>query len=211
MKHVKYPRTYHLPNSPGKTSDDKTLKNVDHFKGQQVVVTLKMDGENTTMYSDHIHARSLDSRNHPSRNWVKALHGNIKKDIPENMRICGENVYAKHSIFYKTLESYFYCFSIWEDDLCLDWNSTKTYAEMLNLPLVPVIYQGIFDEDIHQYFLPFADEHEGYVVRLEQSFHYNDFNKSVGKYVRSNHVHTDQHWMHSELIVNSLSIDATFL
>lgn len=36
-----------------------------------VVITEKMDGENTTLYRDGLHARSLDSRHHPSRNWVK--------------------------------------------------------------------------------------------------------------------------------------------
>ena len=45
----KYPRTYHVPWSPGTTSDDRLLKSVDQFVGKRVVVTEKMDGENTTM------------------------------------------------------------------------------------------------------------------------------------------------------------------
>ena len=40
----KYPRTYHLPFSPGGTSDDKILLNDEHLNGIEVVVTEKTDG-----------------------------------------------------------------------------------------------------------------------------------------------------------------------
>ena len=38
---MKYPRTYHLPYSPGTTNDDKKLKVdlFDHFKNQDIVIT----------------------------------------------------------------------------------------------------------------------------------------------------------------------------
>lgn len=73
---TKYPRTAHLPWSPGATSDDIYQGNLSPFAGKQVVVTEKMDGENTTLYRDFVHARSIDSRFHPSRTWVKALQAN---------------------------------------------------------------------------------------------------------------------------------------
>lgn len=44
-KYVKYPRTYHIPDSAG-TKDDKTLKDYSIFEGKNVIVSLKMDGEN---------------------------------------------------------------------------------------------------------------------------------------------------------------------
>lgn len=44
--YVKYGRTFHLPWSPGAHDDDKTLRDTTHFAGKEVVVTLKMDGEN---------------------------------------------------------------------------------------------------------------------------------------------------------------------
>lgn len=52
-KYVKYPRTYHLPWSPGATDDDRVLTDEEleaNFSGRMVVATEKMDGENTTMY-----------------------------------------------------------------------------------------------------------------------------------------------------------------
>ena len=78
---VKYPRTYHFEWSPGKTKDDKTLFDLSNFEGKNIVLTEKMDGENTTMMKDWYYARSLDSKDHPSRHWVKGLWGNIKHDI----------------------------------------------------------------------------------------------------------------------------------
>ena len=97
---IKYPRTYHAPWSQGATNDDKIHKTMDHFLGKRVIVTEKMDGESCSFYNDYIHARSLDSVNHYTRNWVKQFHANnIMGNIP-GLRICGENLYAVHSIKY---------------------------------------------------------------------------------------------------------------
>jgi len=40
---IKYPRTYHLPDSPGRTSDDKVIQDISPFLNQLHVVTEKMD------------------------------------------------------------------------------------------------------------------------------------------------------------------------
>lgn len=96
----KYPKTLHLPFSPGSTSDDKMLSYTDfenNFHKRFLLVTEKMDGENTTLGRDYTHARSLDSRHHPSRDWVKRFHSDISHNIPEDWRICGENLFAKHN------------------------------------------------------------------------------------------------------------------
>ncbi len=208
----KYPRTYHLPWSPGKTNDDKTLRSTYHFTGQEVVVTEKMDGENTTIYRDYIHARSLDGRHHPSRNWVKSLQATIGHRIPENWRICGENLYAKHSIGYTELPSYFMAFSCWnEDNICLDWDSTYQLCADLGLITVPVLWRGIYDEDaVYECARGWnTEDHEGYVVRLAGEFHYDKFNMSVAKYVRANHVQSLDHWMHQQIVPNILVDDTT--
>ncbi|MFJ1898453.1 AAA family ATPase [Streptomyces sp. NPDC088115] len=98
-----YPRTPHLPWSPGASSDDVRLTgrtDLAGLTGSEVVVTEKMDGENTTLYADGLHARSLDSAHHPSRARVKALQGRVGPRVPAGWRICGENVFARHSIPY---------------------------------------------------------------------------------------------------------------
>jgi hypothetical protein len=207
-EHVKYPRTMHLPWSEKMTKDDRLLENVEHFKGKEVVVTLKMDGENTSMYRDHLHARSLDSGPHPSRSWVKGLWSRIAYEIPEGWRICGENMYALHTIPYQNLESYFLVFSWWtEKNVCLSWDETVAYSEMLGLATVPVLYRGIFDEDtIRKLYKPMIDGNraEGYVVRLADSFPYGGFRKSVAKFVSGGFEIKHGHWQRQAVVPNGL-------
>jgi len=208
MDPVKYPRSFHLPFSPGATSDDKTLQNTDHFEGQNVVVTVKMDGENTTLYRDYMHARSLTYDHHPSRSMMRAQHAAMKHLIPENMRVCGENLYARHSIEYQNLTAHFQVFSIWEIDRCLSWADTVEWAALLGLQTVPVLYQGMWDEKaIKALYKPTSedgDTMEGYVVRLAGSFEYAHFSRSLAKFVRANHVQTDQHWKAARVVPNGL-------
>lgn len=204
---VKYPRTPHLPFSPGATSDDKVLRSIEHFVGREVVVTVKMDGENTTLYRDGFHARSLDSRHHPSRDWVKAFHASFAWKIPRGWRICGENLYAVHSIHYTDLPSYFLAFSVWDEhNVCLDWDTTLLFLEDLGVEPVPQLYRGPFEADAIQDVVRRLDtsRDEGIVVRLADSFHYDDFGLSVAKWVRPGHVQSDQHWMHGPIRVNGL-------
>ena len=207
MEHTKYPRTPHLPFSLGRTNDDKVLTSTDHFLGKEVVVTEKMDGENTTMYRDGFHARSLDSRHHPSRDWLAKFHAGICFDIPEDIRICGENVYAKHSVEYSDLPSYFLGFSVWEQNRALSWDDTKEYFDLLRITPVRELYRGPFNvprlgalaKSLN------TDTTEGFVVRLVDSFEYDDFGTSVAKWVREKHVQTDQHWMHRTVLANGLA------
>lgn len=202
---IKYPRTPHLPWSPGGTSDDAYLFDVAHFEGREVVITEKMDGENTTMYREAIHARSVDSQHHPSRDWVKALHGQIANELPDGWRFCGENVYAKHSIAYEELDSYFYLFSVWnEENVALSWDETVEWANLLSLETVPELYRGEFDREYVKNIDLDTFYQEGYVVRLVDGFGFDDFSVSLAKWVRKGHVQTDQHWMHAEVVPNRL-------
>ncbi|HVI41831.1 MAG TPA: RNA ligase family protein [Anaerovoracaceae bacterium] len=207
-EYIKYPRTFHLPWSPGRSDDDKVLPNCSQFEGKEVVVTIKMDGENTTMYNNYLHARSLEYHSHPSRSRIKQLHATIAHEIPEGWRICGENLFAKHSIHYSNLDSHFNMFSIWnERNFCLNWEETKEWATLLGLSLVPVLYQGIWDEAlIKKLYSPVFDNNqcEGYVIRVADQFHYRRFKECVGKFVRASHVTTNEHWLQSEVVPNLL-------
>lgn len=216
MSYFKYPRTYHVPWSPGTSSDDRLLPSVEHFTGQEIIVTEKLDGENTSMYSDHIHARSLDSGHHPSRNIVKTLHGQIAHEIPKGWRVCGENVYACHSIFYRNLVSHFYVFGIYDDNNnCLSWDDTEEYSKMLGLITVPVLYRGVWNEDkvrscwTGESTASPGDPQEGYVVRVASFFPYEQQDQDLAshytaKYVRAKHVQTSSHWMSQEVRPNLL-------
>lgn len=202
---IKYPRSYHLPWSLGATNDDKIMKDISGFNGEEIVITEKMDGENTTLSRDYIHARSLDSADHPSRHWVKGLWGQIRYDIPEGWRICGENLYAKHSLFYDNLPSYFMVFNVWnENNVCLSFDDTIEWCKLIGIEHVPVLWRGVFDEKFVREFSVDHSKQEGYVVRVTKSFGYKDFSKYLAKAVRPNHVQTKENWMFQKIVPNKL-------
>jgi hypothetical protein len=197
---VKYPRTHHLPWSEGINSDDRIIPSLDGLQGD-VVVTEKMDGENTTMYRDYIHARSVDGRSHPSRSWVKQFWSTICADIPEGWRICGENMYAQHSIAYDALPSYFLGFSIWnEHNVCLPWDETLEWFELLGITPVPVIYRGVFSDSIRDIKNEWGTC-EGYVIRSTGPIAYGEFKHKIAKFVRAGHIQTIKHWMYGQPII----------
>lgn len=204
---VKYPRTYHFPWSPSCKGDDKALYELSGFEGQDVVLTEKMDGENTSLYQDGFHARSLDGRHHPSRDWVKGMWSRIAYDIPAGWRICGENLYAQHSVSYADLPSYFLGFSVWNDlNICLSWDETLEWFELLGIAPVKVLWRGRFSEEVVRQQCEALDQSrvEGAVLRTTEAFHYSDFRSRVAKYVRPNHVQTTEHWAHGPIISNQL-------
>ena len=204
---VKYPRTLHLPWSPGVSDDDKVMKDVSVFSGREIVITEKMDGENTTMYSDYIHARSLSWTKHESRTWIKAIHDEKRHNIPSGWRVCGENVAALHSIPYEGLASYFLVFSIWTDkNECLSWDDTVEWCELMEFETVPVLYRGPWNEDFVRSLAEQIDleKQEGYVVRTVGGFSYEDFGTHVAKWVRKGHVQTDEHWLSKPPTFNGL-------
>ena len=195
MKTYKYPKTLHLPFSPELSKDDKRLNNVDHFEGKEVVVSLKMDGENTSLYPNYLHARSINEMSHASQDWIKSFHAKIKYSIPKDHRICGENLYAEHSIPYEDLKSFFYAFSLWHRETCLNWSGTKEILKSMGIITVPVIYEGLWDQkEILKAWEAHKENHEGFVVRIADAFTIDQFALSMAKYVRKNHVQTDVHW-----------------
>lgn len=205
---MKYPRTYHFPSSPGKTDDDKVLKNLDAFLGKRVIASIKMDGENTTIENGQCHARSLDSKAHPSRSWVRSFASTI--ELAEGQRVCGENLFARHSIWYAGLPTYFMGFGFWEGEKCLSWDETIEWFALLGIEYVPVLYDGIFDlGTIHEIFADNYSEHEGYVVRIADSFSAKEFATYCGKHVRSGHISTTNHWMYEPIVKNYLRLSSS--
>lgn len=206
--YVKYPRTMHLRHSPGATDDDRFMADYSGFINQEVVVTEKMDGENTTLYSNYYHARSLDSDSHPSQSYARSLHAKMAFNIPKGWRVCCENLWARHSLSYYDLESFLQVYSIWDaQNRCLSWDDTVEWCQLLELSHVPILWRGVWNEAIiKDLYKPIVDGHysEGYVVRVTRSFAFGEFRKVVGKYVRKGHVQTTHHWKRSVMIPNGL-------
>jgi hypothetical protein len=205
---VKYPRTSHLPLSPNYADDDEQLCDLKDLIGQKIVVTEKMDGECTTLYRTHHHARSFNNRKHESRDWLSNWHAGFKDQIPEGMRICGENLYAEHAISYVNLKSYFYGFNVWDfSNTCLKWADTLEWFRKLDIVPVPILYEGKFSYEALTALASTLDTNtcEGFVVRVVDEIAYRDFNKLVAKWVRKNHVQPEKkHWFNSKVVKNTL-------
>jgi hypothetical protein len=199
---VKYPRTPHLPSSPGATSDDKyaSAETLAYLaSGIDLVVTEKFDGGNLTFGrgDKSFFARSLDSGTHSWDTKAKALWANIRWDIPEGWRISGESMYAQRSMAYENLEDIYLVFGIWDEtNTLLDWDSTVEYATLLGLSTVSVLYRG---NDFKQAVTAWGKQKdesssEGFVVRSAGRIAYDDFSGNFAKWVRANHVTTDASW-----------------
>lgn len=229
VQKFKYPRTFNLPWSESDSSDDVWWKDCSNFEGKKVVVTEKIDGECTTVYPDgSTHARSVDSKHHPSRSWMKQYAATFAFNIPQGWRITGENVFAMHSIFYTELPSYFLVFGIYDErNECLPWFEVENFCDRFGLHTVPVLHRGIWDErlvrdgwnSIGRYPTFQAEKSnpvwpedfsacsaEGYVVRIFEGFPYGEFSQHCAKYVRKDHVRTSQHWMEQSLVQNLLRV-----
>jgi hypothetical protein len=211
----KFPRIAHCPWSENVSDDDKLHPDMSVFEGQEVIGTIKMDGECTTIATDYIHARSLEYPSHESRTWMKQFWNTIKFNLPRDYQISGENLYAKHSIHYHYLKSFFQIFTICNDeDIILSWENTGLWCQELELNTVSDFYWGVFDRyRIHTLFDEYCkhskDPVEGYVIRLSKEIPLTELDKnrcfqSMFKWVRKDHVQTDEHWMFQPVIPNEL-------
>jgi hypothetical protein len=204
---IKYPRTMHFDWSPNLQNDDRKLLNgTAGWEGEEYIFTEKMDGEGTTFYTKDLHARSLEFESHPSRTFIKAIHAQCAYDIPEDFRVCGENMTAEHSLHYEGLPSYFMVFNIWTRMTCLSWDVTVEWTKLLGLEHVPVLHRGPYSDNLCKELCMSLDltKQEGIVARPARAFHMREYAHVVGKYVRKGHVQTDEHWMSKPVVFNGL-------
>lgn len=211
----KYPRTYHLPFSPGTTSDDRKLS-VDWFKdykGKEIVLTAKMDGENNAMNIQDVYARSHAAPNRYP--WALnlwdpngGLYWKIKPMLGETEMVYGENLYGIHSIVYDKLPAYWFMFAANDGERWYSWDEVEEMAKILEVPTVPVLWRGIAESEkqITDLILDFVQqpeiygpEREGVVMRTVEGFPFEEngeeaFPHHVCKWVRPHHVKTDQFW-----------------
>jgi len=191
---MKYPKTYHFPWSESLQNDDRMLPDIHCFDGKNLVYTEKLDGECTCCTNSYIHARSEDGYGKPWQSYMKKLYSCFYHNIPDNMKIYGENVYAIHSIKYDSLPTCFFVFGVLFDNEWLCWEDVISISNMLGLDTVPIIDYGPLVQLPKPKESAFGPICEGYVARNILSYKKDDFQTNVAKYVRKNHVQTDRHW-----------------
>ncbi|MEP5762666.1 MAG: RNA ligase family protein [Litoreibacter sp.] len=188
-------------------SDDKILRDLSALSAaEEVVFAEKMDGENTTIHQGGCHARSPDSGYHASRDWMKAFAAGISPNLATNERIVGEYLFARHSVGYENLQSCFMGFAWIVDGVVQAWEATIERFDALGIRPVSVLHQGTFDDAAVTAVLADLDlsKQEGFVVRTTSDFSEADMGTHMAKYVRADHVQSETHWMHAEIVRNGL-------
>jgi hypothetical protein len=219
---MKYPHTPYFDFSPAVSEKDKNRKDVyidlQHLLNKPLVFTIKMDGSNLGMTREKIFARNGVDARHKSFDLAKVLHNKIKENIPQDEIWFGEWLYAKHSIHYTDLESYFQLFAIYfiKDDYWTSVSWMKTLADRVGIKIVPLLTRNFMNgpqygdiKTLKQVIQQEGDKvirkgHEGIVVRTKEGFYAKDLNKCIAKYVRANHVQTDEHWKTQKIVRNGL-------
>ncbi|HET9955257.1 MAG TPA: RNA ligase family protein [Polyangiaceae bacterium] len=213
---AKYPRSFHLPWSPGGTSDDRRLLDVSGLIDVEIVITEKCDGSNLTYTRDHVFSRShAGPPGHRSFDLAKATHARLAHLISEGLSVFCEYCYAVHSLVYEALPDYSLVFGVRDDvrGMWWDWDMVAAQALELGLPTVPLLFRGrVSDESaLHELTEALSNEtsafggmREGVVVRRAGEFEDSQFSRSLAKWVRRDHVTTDEHWMHQVIQVQRL-------
>jgi hypothetical protein len=201
MNIKKFPRTPHHPSSKTKTSDDRiaSAETIAYLSsGIELIVTEKMDGSNYNMTRERAYARSIDGTNHAWDAHARRIWSNIRWDIPENIRLSGESLQGRRSVDYDNLPSPFMLFAVWKDDTLLSWDEMQEWAELLELTTVPLLYRGTnFDAAMSAWKSTHNEEvSEGFVIRDAGQIPYDEYGTHVVKWVRSNHVRTNDSFRH---------------
>ncbi|UVD59122.1 RNA ligase family protein [Rhizobium sp. Pop5] len=131
----------------------------------------------------------------------------MSPQLAEDERIVGENLYARHSVTYDALPSYFLGFAWVNGDEIQPWDLTLLRFEELLIIAVPTLYRGPFRAGLFEDLAASLDKsrHEGFVARVAGAFSEADMPVRMGKYVRAGHVQSEIHWMKADLIPNRLA------
>ena len=199
----RYPRTPHLPFSPGGTEDDERLSSIAHLINVEIVILEKMDGACWVEERGHCHARNphITSKN-PIFDPAKAHWANTRWSIEENERFCGEWLFFQHSIAYDSLPGWYLVFNIQDRETkeWYEWDLVEMRCEESKLPTVPVLWRGTVENeqeletiinDLMTENSSHGQSREGVVVRLARGFHDTEWTTAIAKWVRKSHIQRD--------------------
>jgi hypothetical protein len=231
-ENIKYPHTPYLPFSPN--SDEKDVEesgymSIGNLLNKPLYFSVKMDGSNVVLTRDYVAARNGHDAIHKSYDMLKSIHAQIKHDVPEDLMIFGEWLYAKHSIHYTDklrLHNPLQIFGMYNKKTHMwlsipDMNSIcAQFIKKYNVfyaPYTPNEYSYIStlantkvyttekelkSEIIRMGNRVIKEGHEGIVVRNLYAFHHAKWGENIAKYVRANHVQTDEHWSLQPIVRN---------
>lgn len=208
MSPPKYPHTPHWPVSLSIHRDDHIHPDPEYFVKKWCVITEKLDGGNTKLFNGEVYARSVMTP--ATQGWFAMVkkHHAYKSKFYKDYVFIGEDIYGVHSIKYNAVrpEDTFYLIRILDlyDNTWLAFGECQQIADELDIRMVPWVEMGHYDsvDEITSHFKQMMQtrsalggEKEGLVLSVADSFREetNTF-MNVAKYVRKNHVQTDEHW-----------------
>lgn len=207
---MKFPRTYHFYFSPGVSSDDRTHNNLTIFMEQLCVLTEKLDGENQCWSKDTFHLRSEDSTGGVLRAYSKQSWANRKYLMHPDYLYYVEDITNVHSINYEDRSHTLFLIAVYDKvkNKWLSFTDVEYESIRINLPTVPVlgVYNFRKESFLKRYVENLAQSpsllgentpKEGVVLRPISSF--EDWTTHVAKWVRKDHVTTDEHWIRKQL------------
>lgn len=206
---MKFPRTYHLPWSPGATGDDKVFsqEGVLELLNIPLVITEKLDGENQCWTSDSWHLRSENSTSGGVlRSKSKSKWAEVRHLIPAHEFWFIEDISNTHSIEYSDHLYDFFVIAIWNqrDGLFESYDFISDRVARIavdGLTVVPFIEKVAFstlncfkiytDTEANKSSV-LGGEREGLVCVADGPL--LGWSSYSAKWVRPNHVKTDSHW-----------------
>lgn len=231
---IKYPRTPHLFGSKG-TDDDRHMNAKDSaafIADPSLIVEEKLDGTNTGIHFSSRGRMILQCRGHEItegmhpqydlfKQWTAVKRPVLESMLEDRFILFGEWLYAKHSVFYRTLPHYFFEFDIY-DKVSGCFLSLERRLAMLNgtgIHTVPIVRTGrvsheqllasiresAFQSEFDNPLTGQMDARmEGLYLRIERD------GVAVGraKLVRPEFVQRvklSEHWQHLKMIPNQLA------
>jgi hypothetical protein len=90
-----------------------------------------------------------------------------------------------------------------DNNIWVPWEKVEEYSYLFDIPTVPVLFKGVVNSEKELKALveklakepsELGGQREGIVARVAGMFHNDDFSTNVLKWVRKDHVTTDEHW-----------------
>jgi hypothetical protein len=139
----------------------------DFIQEKEVLCYADSIGEICSFYHLGVHLHPFELCTESYRPEIYQFWKNISPEIPTEWRLVGKVQLVEQQVVFQLQ-------SIWNaQNECLSWAETAVYAELLNLPLPTVVYQGIYE------LLPPLVPNASYILRLADEFDYRQANLCI--------------------------------
>lgn len=170
------------------------------------IVTIKIDGENSSIYYDGtFHIRSINSKSPSKDGRAKAWASMIAPILCAEgyHRLVFENCYDQHSIHYvkpfNPLHAFYQTILITkmvgDEETVIPYEESSTFCQNYGIATTPIVCIADGERTVSDYAQLINTKYqEGLVFRNPASFPLENLHQSIVKWVRRGHVQTDQHW-----------------